>query len=458
MRKKASFKKNMPTLLKSHRKMILLAEPSKDLVREIIHHSAAKQYHFEIAKGGKECLKKIEQYKPHLVVLDLFLPEIHGIEILRILKSKPETQHIGVIVSSAQSMIQNYHAVLKNGGDYFLKKPFKISFLFSLIERYFQNKLHPDPFIGLESKAVEGEHCFVPRLHSPNHYIKFWGTRGSNPVSGAEYVRYGGNTSCLEIRSGHDFIIIDAGTGIRPLGFQLSVTKTQKIHLFISHTHWDHITGFPFFQPVYNPDLHIVIWAPIGFEKSARELFTDMLAYAYFPVRLDDIQARLTFKELREGCPVKVGGITINSHYAYHPGATLCFKIHVKGKTFGYATDNEVLMGYHGDPSAIDKNHPFLSSIHSMIKFFKGCDFLIHEAQYTPLEYQTKVGWGHSSISNAAVLLKYTQIKEWLITHHDHKHTDADLQKKLQLHKDILEDAGIHAHVRMAYDGLVLPL
>jgi phosphoribosyl 1,2-cyclic phosphodiesterase/ActR/RegA family two-component response regulator len=448
----------MPISLKQHRKVILLAEPSKELVKEITHHPAAKHYHFDVAKSGKECLKKIEQHQPQLVILDLFLPEIHGIEILKLLKSKPETEHIGVIVSSAQSMIQNYHAVLKSGGDFFLEKPFKISFLFSLIEKFFQGKLHPDPFTGIESKAHEGEHCFVPRLHSPNHYIKFWGTRGSNPVSGAEYVRYGGNTSCLEVRSGHDFIIIDAGTGIRSLGQHLSVPKAQKIHLFISHTHWDHITGFPFFQPIYNPDLHIVIWTPIGFEKSARELFTDMLAYAYFPVRLDDIQARITFKELREGCPVKVGEITVNTHYAYHPGATLCFKIQMQGKTFGYATDNEVLMGYHGNPNAIDKNHSFLRSLHSMIKFFKSCDFLIHEAQYSPLEYQNKVGWGHSSITNASILVKHAQIKEWIVTHHDPKHTDTDLQKKIQLHKDVLEDAGINCYLRMAYDGLMIPL
>jgi len=444
--------------MKLEKKRILIADPSKDLLHHITHHTAAHDYHIETALNGQACLEKIKTFQPDLIILELLLPELHGIEIIRILNTSPQLHKIAVIISSAQAMIQNYHAALKAGAIYFLEKPFKLEFLFALIERYFAGKLHPDPFSGKESKALEGEHQYIPRMHSPNTYIKFWGTRGSNPVSGHEYIRYGGNTSCLEVRYGDDLIIIDAGTGIRPLGEILSIPKAKAINLFISHTHWDHITGFPFFQPIYKPDCQICIWAPIGFEKTAKELFTDMLAYAYFPVRLDDIAAKITFKEMQEGNPIEMGSLTINTHYAYHPGATLCFKIKTPEKTFGYVTDNEVLMGYHGDPNALEKDHPLLASLESMIKFFKDCDFLIHEAQYTPKEYQTKVGWGHSSISNAAVLIKHAQIKEWIITHHDPKHSDDDLQKKHQLQKDTLEQAHIHCHVRMAYDGLVIPL
>src|ERR1700741_3935054 len=99
--------------------------------------------------------------------------------------------------------------------------------------------------------------------------------------------------------------------------------KVKIIHLFLSHTHWDHITGFPFFAPIYHSDVELVIWSPIGFEKSTKELFTEMLAYAYFPIRLEDVKAKLTFNNLREGHPVSIGDLTIDSHYAFHPGATL---------------------------------------------------------------------------------------------------------------------------------------
>ena len=115
-------------------------------------------------------------------------------------------------------------------------------------------------------------------------------------------------------------------------------------------------------------------------------------------------------------------------------------------------------MGYHGNPNALTKNHRLLAPYQSFISFFKDCDLLIHEAQYTPSEYRTKVGWGHSSVSNAAALVQMTGVKDWMITHHDPKHTDYDLLKKVQLQYDILEDLEIECRVRMAFDTLTIPL
>ncbi len=443
---------------KALRKTILLAEPDDEWARPILHDPSAKLYLIKRVKTGTECLHEIAELKPDLLIIDLFLPEIHAIEIIRRVKEIPELAHMGFIIMSFNVMIQNYHAVLKAGADYYLEKPFDIPYLFQLTDRFFHGKLSPAAFSGKESKIEKGEHCFVPRLHSPNYYLKFWGTRGSNPVAGVQYIRYGGNTACLEVRCGEDALIIDAGTGIRELGYQLHIPHGKNVHLFIGHTHWDHIAGFPFFQPTYNSEAKLTIWTPIGFEKSAKDHFLDMLAYAYFPVRLDDMSAKMTFKDINVGIPIHVGEITLHTHYASHPGATVCFKIEMRGKTIGYATDNELLMGFHGDPWNLDKDDPLIQSMKEMVKFFKDCDILIHEAQYTPIEYQNKVGWGHSSITNAAFLVKQTCCKEWIITHHDPSHTDTDLQKKYQLTQDILEDTHTHVHVRMAYDGLMIPL
>jgi CheY-like chemotaxis protein len=440
------------------KKRILLADAAKDLITSLLHAHAAKNYLFEICYTGTECLKKIDSFQPDLVILDLWLPELHGIEVLKKIRANPKFSTVGVILTSAHAMIQNYHAAVQSGVNYFLEKPFEIDAFFSLIETFFKEGLKPAPFGGKESKEHPGQHCYVPQPHSPNSYMKFWGTRGSNPVSGPEYVRFGGNTSCLEIKHGHDLVIIDAGTGIRPLGNMMVPASAKTIHLLIGHTHWDHITGFPFFSPLYNPDCNVCIWSPIGFGKTTQELFTEMLAYSYFPVRIDDIQAKLTFKDIHEADPFSIGDVWIDTHYACHPGATLCFKIRIGGKTYGYATDNEMFMGYHGHPNSLASKHPLIASHQSLIHFFKDCDVLIHEAQYTPQEYQEKVGWGHSSISNAAILLKYCGVKEWIVTHHDPKHTDEDLFKKVQLHHDIIEDCKIHCHVHMAYDGFVLPL
>lgn len=439
------------------KKKILIADPDEQLLHLLKIDSRAGDYEIETARDGHECISKIDSFKPDLLLVEMLLPHIHGMKILRDLKYNAATKHIGVIITTAQLMIQNYQAAINLGCSYFLEKPFEIATAFALFKRFLEGSLSPDPFSGKQS-TMEGAHCYLPKAHPSDSYIKFWGTRGSNPVSGPDYVRFGGNTCCLEIRDGSDLIIVDAGTGIRPLGQAMSAFNPKKINLLISHTHWDHVAGFPFFGPLYDPECEITIWTPIGFEKTTKELFTDMLAYAYFPVRLDDIKATLVFKDIEEGIPFQIGNIVVDTHYAYHPGATVCFKFKVGKTLFGYATDNEFLMGHHGNPNLIHKTSPLLTPYQSMIKFFTGCDFLIHEAQYTSEEYQKKVGWGHSSITNAAVLILQSEMREWIITHHDPKHTDQDILKKTQMQYDVFDDIKYTCRPRMAFDGMTIPL
>ena len=434
---------------------ILLADGNKALLEKILKSPGSENYTFEVASTGPEVLEKMGPFEPSLILVDLLLPEMHGIELIKCIRQNPKTEGTGVILSCVNSMIQNFHAAIREGVDYFLAKPFEIPFLYILFNRFFEGTLLPEPF-SPENVVPSSttQNSYHPKHHQRDSYLKFHGTRGSNPVSGSDYIRFGGNTSCLEVRHGDDLIIIDAGTGLRALGESITINKNKTFHIFISHTHWDHITGFPFFNPIYDPDVQIILWSPVGFEKSTKELFTDMLAYAYFPVRLEDMRAKLAFNDLRDGHPISIGDITIESTYAFHPGSTLCFKIHLGGKTYGYATDNEFFLGYHGNPNAIGSDHPLLKAHQNMINFFKGCDVLIHEAQYTPLEYKRRVGWGHTSISNAVILCKYAEIKEWIVPHHDPNHTDAFLLEKQQLHKDILADCNLHCHVQLAYDGM----
>lgn len=433
---------------------ILLADADKSLIEKIASAPGSEHYEFQVASNGPEVLEKLEASASSLIYLDLLLPGMHGIELIKKIRSNPKWEGIGVILSSTNSMIQNFHAAVKEGVDFFLTKPFEIPHLYILFDRFFEGTLLPEPFGPEKPQETPAREVYKFKGHQRDSYLKLWGTRGSNPVSGPKNSRFGGNTVCLEICHGDELIIIDAGTGIRPLGELIDTKKHKTIHIFLSHTHWDHVTGFPFFNPVYDPSVEIVLWSPVGFERSTRELFTDMLAYAYFPVRLEDIQAKLSFNDLRDGHPVSIGSITIDSHYAYHPGATLCFKIHVGGKTYGYATDNEMFLGFHGNPNSIGPNSPLLEAHKSIIDFFSDCHVLIHEAQYTPLEYQRRVGWGHSSISNATLLCKYANIKDWIVTHHDPKHTDEDLLEKLQLHEDILADCGLSCRVQMAFDEM----
>lgn len=441
------------------KKRILLATNSDRIIKELSEHSSASNYDIQIAKNGDEAKEKLRSFQPDLILLKVMLPKIHGIDLLSKIKKEEKGKQVGVFICSSKLMIQDYHAAMEHGADYFLEIPFQADFFFELTQQYFNGTLQPAKFHtnDMIQKKDDGT-WYTPSFHKPENYIKFWGTRGSSTVAGSEYVRFGGNSCCLEVRQGNQVVIFDAGTGIRPLGYEIMKMETKTIHIFLGHTHWDHIIGFPFFEPLYHPDYEIHIWAPEGFGRSTKDLFTELLAYEFFPIRLEEVQAKLIFHQILDTTPVTLGDLTIDFHYTFHPGVTFGFKIQSQRRKIGYVTDNEMLIGYHGHPNQLDEKDPQLDAHLSMIEFFKNCDMMIHEAQYTPQEYKEKVGWGHSSISNAAILIKHCKVPEWFITHHDPKHTDVDLFKKFQLHKDIMIDCAIPTHVHMAYDGLILSI
>jgi len=443
--------------LSNVKKRILIVDKSDELVR-VLREAEGCNYEIAYAKNGEEALSKFSAFEPTLILTALMVPGMDGIEIIKRARAHPSTANSGIILISYQPLIQVYHAAVTNGANYFQERPCSEQKIRDIVKWWYEGVLKLAPFHHPSYIDLEGEHCYVPRIHTPDHYIRFWGTRGSSPVAGAEYVRYGGNSPCLEVRSGDDLIIIDAGTGIRPLGEELAKDGIRHVHLFLGHTHWDHIIGFPFFPPLYNQNCKIDIWAPVGYDKSIRSIFVEMLTYAYFPVRLEDIHAKITFRELRDSQTIQVGKLRLHTHYAFHPGSTLCFKIETGNTTVGYVTDNEMLLGFHGHPNAIEFNDPRLDPHRSLIEFMKNVDILVHEAQYDSFEYLDKAGWGHSSISNASVLIKYCQPKEWIVTHHDPCHTDKDLHEKREVHSDVLADCHVSCNVRMAFDGFMLPM
>ena len=437
---------------------ILISDDSLSFTKRLKNTLVLEDFEVLIANDGQECLQMIDQYRPDLIFLGLMTPKVHGIDILRKLREESETEKTGVIISTTRALIQDYDAAIQNGADYYLIKPFEQDVAISLAKKFFLGELKPIPFQDPLQNQLDPKDYYNPSTHTSTNYIKFWGTRGSVPVAGLEYYRYGGNTSCLEIRSQSDLVIIDAGSGIRNLGSEILNSEIRDIHLFISHSHWDHIMGFPFFPPVYSDQFNIHIYAARGFKKNIEELFTGMLDHDYFPVRLDEMHANFSFYDLQTIPSVIIGNIKIDYTFASHPGTTLCFKITHNNKSYGYATDNEILIGYHGHPNEITKGHPLLENYQSIIDFYQDCDTLIHEAQFSPQDYLNRVGWGHSSISNAAVLTKLTNAKEWIVTHHDPSHTDLILLEKIKLHKQILSDCDSDCLVYMAYDGFAMAM
>jgi len=409
-------------------------------------------FEVEIAHDGKMCMEKITSFQPELIILDIMMPELHGIDVMKRLKARETGSKIGVIVCTAKNYKTDFEFIKELGASDIIIKPINPSEFKNKISEYFSVTPHFDIDKKIE-KGLDDPEIYIPQLDKERVRLKLWGTRGSIPVSNAKFMRHGGNTSCLSIEDGENIVIIDAGSGIRDQGMEMLDRKYGKINIFIGHTHWDHIQGFPFYLPAYVPGFELAIYAASSFGKDIKAIFQGQFDKDYFPVQLEDMKARLNFFTIAEN-PVVIGGIKIYWEYMNHPGAAIGFKIKVKDKTIAYVTDNEFLCGYQGTPHGISSGSDLIESQRKIIDFLYGTDIYIGEAQYTNEEYSFKIGWGHSSLSNACLLAKLANIKKWIITHHDPAHDDEFLQNKLNVTKKVLSEIGYAIEVSNAFDGL----
>lgn len=243
--------------------------------------------------------------------------------------------------------------------------------------------------------------------------ITFWGTRGSIPAPGSLTLEFGGNTTCLEIipNSGPR-IVIDAGTGMRLLGESLrKVGLPVSFHLFLTHNHWDHLLGLPFFAPIYNEDTEIIVdgW-PHAFQALTR-VFDNHLGNGFFPVAFDQLKARIDFLNRVARHPLNLGGVTIDSIPLNHPQGGLGYRVREGENSLVFITDNELGAG---------DGRRFREFVH----FAKGCNLLIHDAQYLPEEMAEHRGWGHSTYEEVVTLALEAGVKRLLLTHHDPGRSD----------------------------------
>ena len=288
---------------------------------------------------------------------------------------------------------------------------------------------------------------------TPSGEIILWGSRGSSPTPGGRYIRHGGHTSCLSIRYDNVQLIFDAGSGIRELGRALMEDPPRQLHLFITHTHWDHIQGFPFFGPAYTPGWEIEIYGAKTFNKPLKDVFKGQLDREYFPVQMEDMRAHLDFHNLSEE-PLNVEGMRVSWVQTCHPGTTLGYKIEVEGRKIAWFPDNEFLRGHLDPLDDLTRDSATVQPYLPVVDFLSGVDLLIHEAQYTDEEYPHKVGWGHSSVGNACALAHLARVKRWIITHHDPTHDDHFLETKLNQTRRLLARMGSTVQVAHGYDGL----
>ena len=282
-------------------------------------------------------------------------------------------------------------------------------------------------------------------------YVRFWGTRGSIAAPGEHTAGFGGNTSCTEVRTPDGTVIVlDCGTGARELGLHLTQTLKAPIylHLFIGHTHWDHIQGFPFFVPAFIPGVELNVYAPLGFQQSLEEAMAGQMEYSYFPVKLRDLRSRIHFTELEEGF-FRVGDVLVETQYLNHTAPTIAYRITGGGTTIAYVTDHEPFWkledGTLHHPG--DQRH---------VAFMRGADLVIHDAQYTGEEYRQRVGWGHSTIEYAVDVAMEAGARRVALFHHDPTHDDATMARLEAAAKARARDAGSPIDVFAAREGMEL--
>jgi phosphoribosyl 1,2-cyclic phosphodiesterase len=253
--------------------------------------------------------------------------------------------------------------------------------------------------------------------------VTFWGTRGSIAAPGPGTMRYGGNTSCVEVRLDNGTLIIfDAGTGIRGLGNTL-LAQPEPVcaKLFLSHMHWDHIQGLPFFAPAYVAGTELCILGPRVGPLSLEQSICDQMRSPYFPVPMHAMGAEICFVELAEGSTFAFPGATVEVGVLNHPGRSLGYRLMADGKVLVYATDNEPF-----GEAAVSRHLVQPSALSHLARH---ADLLIHDAQYTPEEYPHHLGWGHSTYLDALQLAQQAKVKQLVLYHHDPSHNDTAIDR-----------------------------
>lgn len=290
---------------------------------------------------------------------------------------------------------------------------------------------------------------------NPALRVKFWGTRGSLAKPGRATVRYGGNTSCVQVTSAAGtLVVLDCGTGIHDLGQALMASGKQPLRgsILISHTHWDHIQGLPFFAPLFVPGNEWNIYAPRGLGQSLRETLAGQMQYTYFPVSIEQLGAQIHYHELIEG-EFCIDELKVTTHYLNHPALTLGYRIEGGGATVVYACDHEPFT-----PPVAASNQSLGSQDRRHAEFLAGADLVIHDAQYTATEYPKKIGWGHSSMEYAMDVCRAAGARQLAFTHHDPLRDDDTIDRLVATVRLAKADATSALEVFGAADGMVVEL
>ena len=358
--------------------------------------------------SGTHALSEIIEQRPDAVLLDIMMPEMDGLEILKRLRNERSLDETRIVVVSGKSYEFDRKQALKFGADGYITKPIDTSTFARRIERIVQDRIE----------------------------LSFWGVHGTLPVPGPETNRYGGNTSCvsLDFARGNLFVF-DAGSGIKVLSDALlkENKRLKEAKIFISHPHWDHINALPFFGPLYIPGNEIEICGPSQGDISMREMISGQMDGVYFPIKIKEFGATISFRDLKEEV-FDVDGIKIRTMLLNHPGHCLGYRVDYNGRSVCYLTDNEI----YPETSPYYNTH----YIQQLEEFVGETDAWVTDTTYLQSEYESKTGWGHSTVEQVAALAHRAKVKALYLYHHDIDHTDVHIDTKLGIARAILAENG----------------
>ncbi len=262
--------------------------------------------------------------------------------------------------------------------------------------------------------------------------IKFWGARGSIPVSGREYLKYGGDTTCVEIRTDDDeLIIIDAGTGIRRLGYLMLEEGRREFNLIFTHAHFDHITGLPFFKPLYYKKTKMNLFGCPAAQGELIKILSDIITPPYFPMPFSEIVLNLSYNA--DCCNgFNIGSLDIKTIPLSHPNLGSGFRFNENGNSFVFLTDNELSYRHPGSPD-----------YQAYVDFCSGADLLVHDAEYTEHDYMSMKGWGHSMYKDALKLAMDSGVRSLGLFHHNQHRTDNDIDAIVADCNRIIKEEGL---------------
>ncbi|HEX3720556.1 MAG TPA: response regulator [Verrucomicrobiae bacterium] len=422
------------------------------------------------ANDGETGLAIALEQKPQLILCDLQAPRYNGFQLCRLLRAKPDAlRNVRIVVTSSGGYGVDRATALQAGADDCIVKPILESDLLRLMYSVPAHAEEPQMTPAERPSDPSGvEFPLLPPGAIPQGetLVRFWGVRGSIATPGASTLMYGGNTSCVEVRADGQLIILDAGTGIRPLGAKLAAEFSGvplAMTVLISHTHWDHIQGFPFFDAAYNPKNRLRILGYEGAREGLLGALSSQMESPYFPVGWRQLPSHIELQELKQP-NFKIGPIAVQSMYLNHPGICVGYRLNTSAGVIAYLPDNEPFQRYKFHAEAKSQASPtgileFARRMDQrMVDFVRGADVLIIDAQYDATEYQTRVGWGHGCIDDVVALALNANVKRLYIFHHDPSHDDAKITGMVEWARQFVAALGETLPVEAAREGAEIVL